>query len=86
MLALLLRFVCMGSTNLILSFHFYYYKLALGKPISFNFWFFFSQLVVEKMLASEGMKRSDLTRDEFTARVWEWKDKYVYFSPLPLLF
>ncbi|KAL8137600.1 hypothetical protein V2J09_003601 [Rumex salicifolius] len=35
-----------------------------------------TQLVVERMLASEGIKRSDLTRDEFIARVWEWKEKY----------
>jgi hypothetical protein len=38
---------------------------------------FFSQLVVEKMLASEGIKRTDLSRDEFTKRVWEWKEKYI---------
>ncbi|CAC01835.1 valine--tRNA ligase-like protein [Arabidopsis thaliana] len=35
-----------------------------------------TQLVVEKMLASEGIKRVDLGRDEFTKRVWEWKEKY----------
>lgn len=35
-----------------------------------------TQLVVEKMLASEGIKRTDLSRDEFTSRVWEWKEKY----------
>ncbi|KAG9439211.1 hypothetical protein H6P81_019376 [Aristolochia fimbriata] len=35
-----------------------------------------TQMVVEKMLASEGIKRTDLSRDEFTARVWEWKEKY----------
>ncbi|KAJ4826696.1 hypothetical protein Tsubulata_023383 [Turnera subulata] len=35
-----------------------------------------TQLVVEKMLASEGIKRTDLSRDEFTERVWEWKEKY----------
>lgn len=35
------------------------------------------QLVVEKMLASEGIKRVELGRDEFTKRVWEWKEKYV---------
>jgi valyl-tRNA synthetase len=34
-------------------------------------------LVVEKMLASEGIKRVDLGRDEFTKRVWEWKEKYA---------
>ncbi|KAL1833544.1 hypothetical protein ACET3Z_003195 [Daucus carota] len=35
-----------------------------------------TQLVVERMLASEGIKRSELGRDEFTKRVWEWKEKY----------
>ncbi|XP_020273135.1 valine--tRNA ligase, chloroplastic/mitochondrial 2 isoform X4 [Asparagus officinalis] len=35
-----------------------------------------TQLVVEKMLASEGLKRTDLTREEFTNRVWEWKEQY----------
>ncbi|XP_008457007.1 valine--tRNA ligase, chloroplastic/mitochondrial 2 isoform X3 [Cucumis melo] len=35
-----------------------------------------TQLVVERMLASEGIKRVELGRDEFTKRVWEWKEKY----------
>ncbi|KAK6915952.1 Aminoacyl-tRNA synthetase, class Ia, partial [Dillenia turbinata] len=35
-----------------------------------------TQLVVERMLASEGVKRTDLSREEFTKRVWEWKEKY----------
>ncbi|KAG6696818.1 hypothetical protein I3842_09G168100 [Carya illinoinensis] len=35
-----------------------------------------TQLVVERMLASEGIKRVDLSRDEFTNRVWEWKEKF----------
>ncbi|KAK9902388.1 hypothetical protein M0R45_001627 [Rubus argutus] len=35
-----------------------------------------TQLVVERMLASEGIKRVDLGRDEFVKRVWEWKEKY----------
>ncbi|XP_077225859.1 protein EMBRYO DEFECTIVE 2247 isoform X2 [Tasmannia lanceolata] len=35
-----------------------------------------TQLVVERMLASEGIKRTELSRDEFTSRVWEWKEKY----------
>lgn len=39
----------------------------------------FFQLVVERMLASEGIKRADLGRDEFTKRVWEWKEKYSTF-------
>jgi valyl-tRNA synthetase len=32
-------------------------------------------LVVEKMLAKEGVKRTDLSREEFAERVWEWKEK-----------
>lgn len=36
------------------------------------------QLVVEKMLAAEGIKRVELSRDEFTKRVWEWKEKYAF--------
>ncbi|XP_024974667.1 valine--tRNA ligase, chloroplastic/mitochondrial 2 isoform X1 [Cynara cardunculus var. scolymus] len=35
-----------------------------------------TQLVVERMLASEGIKRVELGREEFTKRVWEWKEKY----------
>ncbi|KAK9699378.1 hypothetical protein RND81_08G170200 [Saponaria officinalis] len=35
-----------------------------------------TQLVVEAMLASEGIQRADLGRDEFINRVWEWKEKY----------
>ncbi|KAJ3669937.1 hypothetical protein LUZ60_010261 [Juncus effusus] len=35
-----------------------------------------TQLVVEKMLAKEGIKRTDLSREEFTKKVWEWKEKY----------
>ncbi|XP_057525188.1 valine--tRNA ligase, chloroplastic/mitochondrial 2 isoform X1 [Amaranthus tricolor] len=35
-----------------------------------------TQLVVEKMLASEGIKRADLSRDEFVNHVWKWKEKY----------
>ncbi|KAH1045310.1 hypothetical protein J1N35_036094 [Gossypium stocksii] len=35
-----------------------------------------TQLVVERMLASEGIKRVELGRDEFEKRVWEWKEKY----------
>ncbi|KAL6494403.1 hypothetical protein OROGR_031203 [Orobanche gracilis] len=34
-----------------------------------------TQLVVERMLAAEGMKRVDLGREEFTKRVWEWKKR-----------
>ncbi|KAG8388117.1 hypothetical protein BUALT_Bualt02G0092400 [Buddleja alternifolia] len=35
-----------------------------------------TQLVVERMLAAEGTKRVDLGREEFTKRVWAWKEKY----------
>ncbi|XP_031124177.1 valine--tRNA ligase, chloroplastic/mitochondrial 2 isoform X1 [Ipomoea triloba] len=35
-----------------------------------------TQLVVERMLATEGIKRADMDRDDFTKRVWEWKEKY----------
>jgi len=35
-----------------------------------------TQNVVEKALAKEGLKRQDLGRDKFIARVWEWKEKY----------
>jgi valyl-tRNA synthetase len=33
------------------------------------------QLVVEKMLAAQGIKKSDLSREEFVSKVWEWKNK-----------
>jgi valyl-tRNA synthetase len=45
------------------------------KKIAFTF-----QLVVEKMLAAEGIKRTDLTREEFTKKVWEWKEKSVLLN------
>lgn len=35
-----------------------------------------TQMMVERQLASEGKKREDFTRDEFIARVWEWKAQY----------
>ncbi|CAN1227724.1 Valine--tRNA ligase, chloroplastic/mitochondrial 2 [Linum perenne] len=35
-----------------------------------------TQLVVEKMLQSEGLTRTELGRDKFTERVWEWKEKH----------
>lgn len=35
-----------------------------------------TQLVVEKMLSAEGIKRTELGREEFLKRVWEWKEKY----------
>jgi valyl-tRNA synthetase len=45
-----------------------------------------TQLVVEKMLAAEGIKRTDLTREEFTKRVWEWKEKSALFLKLDQFF
>jgi len=35
-----------------------------------------TQMMVERQLAGEGKKRTDFTREEFTARVWEWKHQY----------
>lgn len=35
-----------------------------------------TQLQVEKLLASQGLKKEELGRDEFEKRVWEWKEKY----------
>ena len=32
-----------------------------------------TQMVVERGLAAAGIKRTDLSRDEFLAKVWEWK-------------
>ena len=32
-----------------------------------------TQFVVERMLATEGIKRQDLGREEFERRVWKWK-------------
>ncbi|TGN06499.1 valine--tRNA ligase [Leptospira ilyithenensis] len=32
-----------------------------------------TQVVVERELAKEGKKRTDFTREEFNAKVWEWK-------------
>ncbi len=32
-----------------------------------------TQMVVERMLEAEGVKRTDLGRDKFVERVWEWK-------------
>ncbi len=31
---------------------------------------------VVRMLRAEGIKKSDLTRDEYMERAWEWKEKY----------
>jgi len=35
-----------------------------------------TQLQVEKMLAKEGKKRTDFTREEFVEKVWEWKSEF----------
>jgi valyl-tRNA synthetase len=35
-----------------------------------------TQMMVERQLATEGKKRTDFTREEFTTRVWEWKHQY----------
>lgn len=35
-----------------------------------------TQNVVEKDLAKEGLRKEDIGREEFTKRLWEWKDKY----------
>jgi valyl-tRNA synthetase len=34
-----------------------------------------TQMVVERQLNAEGRKRTDLSREEFTARVWAWKEQ-----------
>lgn len=35
-----------------------------------------TQTQVEKLLITEGTSREELGRDEFTARVWKWRDQY----------
>src|SRR5690348_8073221 len=35
-----------------------------------------TQMVVERALAAEGITRTQLGREEFVRRVWEWKEKY----------
>jgi valyl-tRNA synthetase len=34
-----------------------------------------TQMVVERLLSSEGTNRRDIGRDEFVKRVWQWKDE-----------
>ncbi|MFL6732322.1 MAG: class I tRNA ligase family protein, partial [Sphingomicrobium sp.] len=34
-----------------------------------------TQMVVERQLNAAGSKRTDFSRDEFIARVWEWKEE-----------
>ncbi|HVP44236.1 MAG TPA: valine--tRNA ligase [Terriglobales bacterium] len=35
-----------------------------------------TQMLVERQLASEGVKRRDLGRDQFIERVWQWREHY----------
>ncbi|HSN95513.1 MAG TPA: valine--tRNA ligase, partial [Anaerolineaceae bacterium] len=35
-----------------------------------------TQLQVEKMLAKQGKKRTDFSREEFVEKVWEWKSEF----------
>ncbi|HEX4749584.1 MAG TPA: valine--tRNA ligase [Bryobacteraceae bacterium] len=35
-----------------------------------------TQMVVERQLAAEGLKRRELGRQEFERRVWQWKEEY----------
>lgn len=35
-----------------------------------------TQMMVEKALESEGFTRQQIGRDEFTKRLWQWKEKY----------
>ncbi|MFV0474806.1 MAG: class I tRNA ligase family protein, partial [Pikeienuella sp.] len=34
-----------------------------------------TQMVVERELAKEGVKRTDMGREDFVAKVWEWKEQ-----------
>ncbi len=34
-----------------------------------------TQMVVERELASQGIKRTDMSREEFVDKVWEWKEE-----------
>eukprot|EP00963_Diacronema_lutheri_P012158 scaffold1645_cov288-Pavlova_lutheri.AAC.15 len=38
-----------------------------------------TQLVVEKMMAEQGIRRTDMKREEFVEKVWEWKRQYGGF-------
>ncbi len=35
-----------------------------------------TQNVVEKQLAREGLRKEDVGREEFTKKLWQWRDKY----------
>src|SRR3546814_21172248 len=34
-----------------------------------------TQMVVERQMNAKGQERTDFTRDEFVARIWEWKEE-----------
>ena len=34
-----------------------------------------TQMVVERQLGEDGKRRTDFTREEFTAKIWDWKQK-----------
>lgn len=38
-----------------------------------------TQLVVEKMMAEQGIRRTDMEREDFVKKVWEWKQQYGGF-------
>ena len=35
-----------------------------------------TQMLVEKALAKEGLRRDEMGREEFLRRTWEWKEEY----------
>ena len=35
-----------------------------------------TQVMVERLLAKQGLKRADLGREEFEKRVWQWREQY----------
>lgn len=35
-----------------------------------------TQMVVERQLAEQNIKRTDLSREEFVSKVWQWKEQY----------
>ncbi|MEN3014981.1 MAG: valine--tRNA ligase [bacterium] len=56
------------------------YNLLLGKD---SVWFvgtdhagIATQTVVEKNLLKQGIRRSDITPEEFLSKIWEWKEQY----------
>ena len=76
---LIMRFPFVTENSMLLAFSLY---IFLVEDISYpllNLVSFY-QLVVERMLASEGIKRVEIGRDEFTRKVWQWKEKYDFTS------